>query len=204
MADQDCLRGFMHHIACDSLATRDGWVCVALAGSSFCRGGVVPRGLAGQGRSRGVRTLWRTGGIGRKVLRNRAAGPGPASICEPFHGFGAGRRQCRRALRRPGHSLGRDAGGRPGVPGSAAARPSLGGAGRAAWRPATGAAHCPATAPEGQSSGLSGAPARVPPSITMLCPVMKLPAGEARNTAAPAISSGSPIRCSGVSLVRFR
>src|ERR1700733_3332803 len=36
-----------------------------------------------------------------------------------------------------------------------------------------------------------------PPSMTMVCPVVKLPAAEARNTAAPAISSGSPIRSSG-------
>ena len=36
----------------------------------------------------------------------------------------------------------------------------------------------------------------------MVCPVMKLPAGEARNTAAPAISSGSPMRLSGVSRER--
>ena len=36
-----------------------------------------------------------------------------------------------------------------------------------------------------------------PPSITMVWPVMKVPAGEPRNTAAPAISSGSPIRNSG-------
>ena len=40
--------------------------------------------------------------------------------------------------------------------------------------------------------------------MTMLCPVMKLPAAEERNTAAPAISSGSPMRLSGVSRVRFR
>src|SRR5581483_384405 len=33
-----------------------------------------------------------------------------------------------------------------------------------------------------------------PPSITMACPVMNAPAFEARNTAAPAISSGSPQR----------
>src|SRR5258708_34904595 len=36
-----------------------------------------------------------------------------------------------------------------------------------------------------------------PPSMTMVCPVMKVPALEARNTAAPAISSGSPMRNSG-------
>src|SRR5258708_27227470 len=36
-----------------------------------------------------------------------------------------------------------------------------------------------------------------PPSITMVCPVMNVPAADARNTAAPAISSGSPIRNSG-------
>src|SRR5271156_4199368 len=36
-----------------------------------------------------------------------------------------------------------------------------------------------------------------PPSITMVWPVVKVPALEARNTAAPAISSGSPIRNSG-------
>src|ERR1700681_3856836 len=36
-----------------------------------------------------------------------------------------------------------------------------------------------------------------PPSITIDCPVMKLPAAEPRNTAAPAISSGMPIRSSG-------
>ncbi len=55
-----------------------------------------------------------------------------------------------------------------------------------------------------QSSCETTAPAVVPPSITIVCPVTKLPAAEARNTAAPAISSGSPIRCSGVSLVRLR
>src|SRR5271165_1384182 len=37
-----------------------------------------------------------------------------------------------------------------------------------------------------------------PPSTTIACPVMKEPAFEARNTAAPAISSGSPMRRSGV------
>ena len=36
-----------------------------------------------------------------------------------------------------------------------------------------------------------------PPSITMVWPVMKLPAADPRNTAAPAISSGMPIRSSG-------
>src|SRR3954453_9932457 len=36
-----------------------------------------------------------------------------------------------------------------------------------------------------------------PPSITMVCPVVKVPAAEPRNTAAPAISSGSPMRASG-------
>src|SRR4051812_43441456 len=36
-----------------------------------------------------------------------------------------------------------------------------------------------------------------PPSITIVCPVMKLPAAEPRNTAAPAISSGMPMRSSG-------
>src|SRR5260370_9466445 len=36
-----------------------------------------------------------------------------------------------------------------------------------------------------------------PPSITSVWPVVKLPAFEAKNTAAPAISSGSPIRSSG-------
>jgi hypothetical protein len=33
--------------------------------------------------------------------------------------------------------------------------------------------------------------------MTMVCLVMKVPAAEPRNTAAPAISSGSPIRNSG-------
>src|SRR4051812_28953278 len=45
-----------------------------------------------------------------------------------------------------------------------------------------------------------------PPSITMLCPVMKFPAAEPRNTAAPAISSGVPMRKSGereVEALRF-
>jgi len=36
-----------------------------------------------------------------------------------------------------------------------------------------------------------------PPSMTRVWPVMKLPARDARKTAAPAISSGSPIRSSG-------
>src|SRR6476619_5232170 len=36
-----------------------------------------------------------------------------------------------------------------------------------------------------------------PPSMTMVCPVMKVPAAEPKNTAAPAISSGSPMRSSG-------
>jgi len=58
--------------------------------------------------------------------------------------------------------------------------------------------------PKHHSSATAGAPASTPPSMTMLCPVVKLPAGEARNTAAPAISSGSPMRCSGVSRVRLR
>ena len=33
----------------------------------------------------------------------------------------------------------------------------------------------------------------MPPSITKVCPFTKLPAWEAKNTAAPPISSGSPI-----------
>lgn len=37
-------------------------------------------------------------------------------------------------------------------------------------------------------------PISVPPSIAMCCPVIHAPAGEARKTAAPAISSGSPNR----------
>src|ERR1019366_8817605 len=37
-----------------------------------------------------------------------------------------------------------------------------------------------------------------PPSITIVCPVIQRPAREARNTAAPAISPGSPMRRSGV------
>src|SRR5947209_7202920 len=36
-----------------------------------------------------------------------------------------------------------------------------------------------------------------PPSITMVWPVMKSPAAEPMNTAAPAISSGMPMRKSG-------
>src|ERR1700723_2031024 len=40
-----------------------------------------------------------------------------------------------------------------------------------------------------------------PPSITMVWPVVNVPAREARNKAAPAISSGSPIRSSGVRAV---
>src|SRR3954454_23429003 len=36
-----------------------------------------------------------------------------------------------------------------------------------------------------------------PPSITMVWPVMKSPAFEPRNTAAPAISPGRPMRSSG-------
>ena len=36
-----------------------------------------------------------------------------------------------------------------------------------------------------------------PPSITTVCPVMKLPAADPMNTAAPAISSGMPMRKSG-------
>src|SRR5271156_3142712 len=44
-----------------------------------------------------------------------------------------------------------------------------------------------------------------PPSMTMAWPVMKAPARDAKNTAAPAISSGSPMRPSGVrSLVAFK
>ena len=44
-----------------------------------------------------------------------------------------------------------------------------------------------------------------PPSMTMDCPVMKVPACDARKTAAPAISSGSPMRPSGVrEVARFR
>ena len=56
----------------------------------------------------------------------------------------------------------------------------------------------------GQPDRATGTPANTPPSMTMVCPVMKPAAGEARNTAAPAISSGSPIRCNGVSRVRLR
>jgi len=41
-------------------------------------------------------------------------------------------------------------------------------------------------------------PIVAPPSTTIAWPVMNALAGEARNTAAPAISSGSPIRPSGV------
>ncbi len=37
----------------------------------------------------------------------------------------------------------------------------------------------------------------------MVWPVMKPLAGDAKNTAAPAISSGSPMRSKGVSRVRF-
>ena len=40
-----------------------------------------------------------------------------------------------------------------------------------------------------------------PPSITKLCPVVKPPAFAARNTAMPAISSGTPMRRSGAPLV---
>ena len=40
-----------------------------------------------------------------------------------------------------------------------------------------------------------------PPSITMVCPVMNAPAGEASITAAPAISSTSPIRRNGARAV---
>jgi len=40
-----------------------------------------------------------------------------------------------------------------------------------------------------------------PPSTTSIWPVVKLPADEARYTAAPAISTGSPIRLSGVPAV---
>ena len=40
--------------------------------------------------------------------------------------------------------------------------------------------------------------------MTMDWPVMNRPAAAARNTAAPAISSGSPMRCNGVSRVRRR
>ena len=36
-----------------------------------------------------------------------------------------------------------------------------------------------------------------PPSITKVCPLTKLPALEHRNTAAPPISSGSPILLKG-------
>ena len=42
-----------------------------------------------------------------------------------------------------------------------------------------------------------------PPSMTRLWPVMNDEAGDARYTAAPAISSGSPMRLSGVVAVRF-
>ena len=42
-----------------------------------------------------------------------------------------------------------------------------------------------------------------PPSITNTCPVVKLPAGLARKIAAPAISSGSPMRGSGLSFTRL-
>ena len=55
-----------------------------------------------------------------------------------------------------------------------------------------------------QSSFCSTTPAIVPPSTTSVWPVTKLPAGDARNTAAPAISSGSPMRCSGLSRVVLR
>ena len=55
-----------------------------------------------------------------------------------------------------------------------------------------------------QSSFCSTTPAMVPPSTTSVWPVTKLPAGDARNTAAPAISSGSPMRCSGLSRVVLR
>src|SRR4029079_13642427 len=41
-----------------------------------------------------------------------------------------------------------------------------------------------------------------PPSTTIVCPVMKVEASEARYATAPAISSGSPIRRSGVLAVR--
>ena len=41
-----------------------------------------------------------------------------------------------------------------------------------------------------------------PPSMTIVCPVMNRPDAAARNTAAPAMSSGSPIRRSGVSASR--
>src|ERR1017187_9750011 len=40
-----------------------------------------------------------------------------------------------------------------------------------------------------------------PPSMTMVCPVVKAPARDARNTAAPAISCGSPIRLSEATAV---
>ena len=70
--------------------------------------------------------------------------------------------------------------------------------------PSRGTPGRPGAPPErAQSSLLAGAPQSTPPSMIMCCPVMKLPAGEARKTAAPAISSGSPIRFSGVSRVRF-
>ena len=36
-----------------------------------------------------------------------------------------------------------------------------------------------------------------PPSITIFCPVIKAPASDAKSTAAPATSSGIPIRLSG-------
>src|SRR5690606_4508901 len=55
---------------------------------------------------------------------------------------------------------------------------------------------------DGYSSAEGGTPAVTPPSITMVWPVMKPLAFEARKTAAPAISSGSPIRLSGLSLTR--
>src|SRR4051794_28869451 len=41
-----------------------------------------------------------------------------------------------------------------------------------------------------------------PPSTTIVCPVMKVEASEARYATAPAISSGSPMRRSGVPAVR--
>src|ERR1700741_914522 len=52
---------------------------------------------------------------------------------------------------------------------------------------------------QGQGLGHAGYPVMVmPPSATSVCPVTKAPAREARNTAMPPISSGSPIRASGV------
>ena len=50
----------------------------------------------------------------------------------------------------------------------------------------------------GEAAGHSPTPIVLPPSTTIVWPVMKVEAGEARKTAAPAISCGSPIRRIGV------